>query len=427
MSFDNNDFELEDADFAAPSFEDIENEMFGGLGMDEPDIGEPSVDEPVTTEPAPAPPKAEDKPQKTKSVIVDNEKEPFSEKRPAQEKEEEKPVPKQPKPEDDNESQVEQEPPASNPLPSQPQAPTPDPANVDLSGIETEEKAPEIDYEGRDNGLTDKQKELFRGFQLPVNTPTPPVYDQKITDTIPANTKNTIIKAFIIVVLIGMMFCMIVIFSKNGGNTGGRQTTNNGISGITDMTSQQSEQAVVAEEKSNKWEPGIIGKQQVATTEATTALITTQQMTTSAPIVTETTTEAVATEAPAPAPSTDSQTQESSEKHKPSDSRFADVPDLTLYIQNSSSVVIRKEQELVQNYVDGRVDKTQFLDTMGTYSTAMDELSRLLILNKPCYEGDEETYNTLESSISVGMSYAERSLALANADTPLSDFINQLK
>ena len=303
---------------------------------------------------------------------------------------------------------------------------TPNPSSVDTSKVKAEEKAPQIDYgdntkDTSESAFTEKQKEVFGDFEPPAKQSEPPVYDQKLTDTIPTNTKNFITQAVVIIFVFALLFGMILVFSKGSGrNRDDRNTQiveNSGITEATIGTESPTSETMI---QSNKWEPGIIGQTPKATTQATTLPLAT----------TEAVTEAVTTQAQTTEKYTASEeaTEEAGKGGvKPTDSRFADTSELTLYIQYSASVIYRKEQELVQDYVDGRTDKNGFLETMGTYSTAMDELSRLLILNRPCYDNDSDTYDTLENSISKGMSYADRSITLANADTPLSDFKNQLE
>lgn len=385
------------SEFGSPTLEDLDNEF---------------AQNPVIPETSPPEPQEKPAPEKKSSIIWDDDS--------AQLKNDTPPASSSsPEPEKAQDTGQEKKEDSSS-----------DPAGVDTSSVDVEEKSPQFDFgddrddrgnkESRENEFTDKQREVFGDYEPPANATEPPVYDQKITDTIPSDTKNLITQALVILFVCALMFGMIMVFrSKDSKNqVADPQISENPV--ITDSPASTEVATTESAIKSNKWEPGIIGQTQ-ATTQASTVVPATSES------VTEATTEAPTTEAPAPpSDNGDATDGAGTEGTKPSDPRFADVSELTLYIQNSATVVYRKEQELVQDYVDGRTDKNGFLETMGTYSTAMDELSRLLILNRPCYDGDPDTYNALESSVSKGMSYADRSLSLAGVDTPLSDFKNQL-
>lgn len=276
----------------------------------------------------------------------------------------------------------------------------PDPSSVNLKDMDgSEEKSsPTFEYEEPDKRTAD---DVFNR-KIPAAIPEPPVWDQKKTDTIPAATKNLLIQivAFAVLLLVGIIFA-ISLSRKDSAKSGQTEPVDAG--GKVIMTELETTKTDI---NHTQWEPGILSNDVITTT--------IPDMEESNAPSTENSTQVAITEAAPDDPEV------------PTDPRFETAADLTLYIQNSAIVIIRKEHELVQSYVNSEVDKETFLDTMATYSIAMDELSHLLVVNKKCYIGDETTYQTLENSIITGMSYADTSKMLAEAGTPLSEFQDRL-
>lgn len=284
-----------------------------------------------------------------------------------------------------------------------PNKPEPNPASVNLSGMDgSEEKSsPQIDY-GEENPV-DADDVFNRKY--PSIPPEKPGIEQEKAEKLQKNTKEMIIQgtAFLILLAIGSIAAMF--FSDYDKKTAADRPA---VTAIDSQESQAADELSVIE--TNNWEPGIISRNNVAPEHKAASA---EDPDTEQPTTKET--QPVTTEADKGTPAI------------PSDTRFKDVAELTLYIQNSTSVVYRKEKELVRFYIDGQTNLDTFLSTMNTYSTALNELSHLLVVNRNCYANAESTYQLLEINISTGMIYADHAIELANTEAPVSKFKEELE
>jgi len=91
-------------------------------------------------------------------------------------------------------------------------------------------------------------------------------------------------------------------------------------------------------------------------------------------------------------------------------SRFQTLDDLILYINSEQGVILSKEKTLVTQFAGGLISKKQFLSEMQEQMDLLDDINRLLLVNKELFNknGEEETYNILTDNMETIIIYGSK-------------------
>lgn len=90
-------------------------------------------------------------------------------------------------------------------------------------------------------------------------------------------------------------------------------------------------------------------------------------------------------------------------------SRFANLDELSFYLESNINATLSNEQALYNTYTSGNCSKYYYAYTLSGYIDFTDEMSHLLTANKSLYkeQGLEDRYNELSDSLDVLMVYGD--------------------
>lgn len=103
------------------------------------------------------------------------------------------------------------------------------------------------------------------------------------------------------------------------------------------------------------------------------------------------------------------QTSASSSGSGSSSSRFANLEELTFYIESKTASLMADEKTLLNQYNSGTMSETDFKEQLKGKIDEVDGLNHLLVLNKESYDDEEqsEKYSELLDNINSLTAYGD--------------------
>lgn len=103
------------------------------------------------------------------------------------------------------------------------------------------------------------------------------------------------------------------------------------------------------------------------------------------------------------------QTSASSSGSGSSSSRFANLEELTFYIESKTASLMADEKTLLNQYNSGTMSETDFKEQLKEKIDEVDGLNHLLVLNKESYDDEEqsEKYSELLDNINSLTAYGD--------------------
>jgi len=92
--------------------------------------------------------------------------------------------------------------------------------------------------------------------------------------------------------------------------------------------------------------------------------------------------------------------------------RFANIDELTLYIDSNTGSILSSEIQLVNKYNSGIISKDEFIKQMTNYIEDADAVNHLLLVNKEAYtnEGKSLKYEEMRKNMDVLLLYGDTAL-----------------